>query len=117
VADRRCFLFAVEVSRKGEERDSARFAMSNVTNRSPAAHQGTFDDLLIQIDWKLLHTQKTGLVQLIWDQEDSPLWGIIHLIDCLQDRAEQIGLWVHPGEQRSDHSRQRARRKHSEKEA
>lgn len=48
------------------------------------------------IDWQLLATQKKMLLDFLWNQqEDHKLWGLIHLLDDIQDQAEQQG---HPVE-------------------
>lgn len=40
------------------------------------------------IDWLALAKQKRALLGLIWEDKDTPLLGLIHLIDHLQDDAE-----------------------------
>lgn len=40
------------------------------------------------IDWLALAKQKRALVGMIWDDEASPLWGLVNLIDTIQDDAE-----------------------------
>lgn len=51
------------------------------------------------MDWDLLHEQKYRLIQLLnqvkADRYD-PLWGLVFLIDDLQDRAAKQGLWAFP---------------------
>lgn len=47
-----------------------------------------------KIDWLLLAQQKHRLLHLIWEDDDDILWGLIHLIDAIQDRAEEDGLPV-----------------------
>ncbi len=42
----------------------------------------------MNIDWKLLKEQKEELLKMIWDDKDSKVWGIIHLLDELQDKFE-----------------------------
>jgi hypothetical protein len=39
------------------------------------------------IDYAELREQKQALLDTIWDDNDSPLWGIVHLIDGIQDYA------------------------------
>jgi len=46
------------------------------------------------IDWLELAQQKHRLVTLIWDKPDDILWGIVHLIDAIQDDAEERGQAV-----------------------
>lgn len=41
-----------------------------------------------KIDWLELAKQKRALVRLIWDHKNSPLWGLVHLLDHIQDDAE-----------------------------
>ena len=48
-----------------------------------------------KIDWVLLKKQKQELVEMIWDEQDSILWGIVHLIDDIQD-------WIEPEESYHD---------------
>lgn len=40
------------------------------------------------IDWLELAKQKRALLGLIWEDKDTPLLGLLHLIDHLQDDAE-----------------------------
>lgn len=46
------------------------------------------------IDMKLLAEQKQLLLEYIWniDEQDKryKLWGLVHMIDSIQDRAESI---------------------------
>ena len=42
----------------------------------------------MNIDWELLKEQKEELLKMIWDDKDSKVWGIIHLLDELQDKFE-----------------------------
>ncbi len=56
---------------------------------------------LNRVDWELLHRQKLVLLELLNGMEQgSPsargLRGIVHLLDALQDEAEQAGLWKCP---------------------
>ena len=37
------------------------------------------------IDWELLRIQKLKLLELISDDPDSVLWGLVHLLDDIQD--------------------------------
>ena len=48
-----------------------------------------------KIDWVLLKKQKQELVEMIWDEQESILWGIVHLIDDIQD-------WIEPEESYHD---------------
>lgn len=48
------------------------------------------------IDWKLLAEQKKILLENLWRNEQlRQLWGIVHLLDEIQDQAEEAG---HPVE-------------------
>jgi hypothetical protein len=47
-------------------------------------------------DWDLLHEQKHVLLKTIWDNEDSPLWGLVNWIDSIQDLAVAAGEWEFP---------------------
>lgn len=51
----------------------------------------TPDDLLQGIDYALLRKQKAALLASIWDDASNPAWGIIGLLDSLQDCAEEAG--------------------------
>lgn len=42
-------------------------------------------------DWLELAQQKHRLVTMIWDKPDDILWGLVHLIDHIQDTAEENG--------------------------
>lgn len=48
------------------------------------------------IDWDLLHQQKQMLVKVVWNTPNNELWGVVHLIDTLQDIACEVGLWKFP---------------------
>ncbi|MFQ5502215.1 MAG: hypothetical protein ACE5EQ_07920 [Phycisphaerae bacterium] len=55
------------------------------------------------VDWELLHRQKLVLLNQINDGRLKPsdqeaLWGIVHLLDALQDDAITAGRWVFPDE-------------------
>lgn len=56
---------------------------------------------LDRVDWNLLHRQKLATVQLLATGSMQPrnaeaLWGIVHLLDALQDDAAAAGLWSFP---------------------
>ena len=62
---------------------------------------------LRNIDWDLLHQQKSMLVRMRTKvAEKSPefeaLSGIIHLLDALQDEAVDQGRWTFPNETTGD---------------
>jgi hypothetical protein len=42
-----------------------------------------------RVDMKLLHKQKKELVKLIWNDQNTNLWGLVHLIDDIEDRNIQ----------------------------
>jgi len=53
------------------------------------------------VDWNLLHRQKLSLVEWLSGQTPKPpqleeLWGIVHLLDALQDDAVACGRWQFP---------------------
>jgi len=55
------------------------------------------------VDWELLHRQKLVLLRQINDGRLKPsdqeaLWGIVHLLDALQDDAITAGYWAFPDE-------------------
>jgi hypothetical protein len=59
---------------------------------------------LNQVDWDLLHEQKLSLLRLLerepYDSPDAEmLSGIINLLDALQDKAADAGIWSFPGEE------------------
>lgn len=54
------------------------------------------------INWDDLHAQKKELVALIWDKPDSSLWGIVHLLDVMQDLAVEAGRWEFPPSEEDD---------------
>lgn len=43
------------------------------------------------IDWLQLAQQKHRLLHLVWEDGDDILWGLINLIDVIQDQAEEAG--------------------------
>jgi hypothetical protein len=50
------------------------------------------------IDWLKLAQQKQLLVSYLWDKKESDpdwqMWGIVHLIDAIQDQGVKDGLPV-----------------------
>lgn len=61
-------------------------------------------DSMNKIDWELLHRQKLGLLSVLDGiPRDAPtgeaLWGLVHLLDALQDDAVATGRWTFPEEQ------------------
>lgn len=58
-------------------------------------------DSLNGVDWELLHRQKLMLVEWLSGQPPKPpqleeLWGVVHLLDALQDDAVACGRWQFP---------------------
>lgn len=58
---------------------------------------------LDQVDWVLLQRQKLVLLGVLGglDRNSSvaeALWGLVHLLDALQDDAAAAGRWTFPGE-------------------
>ena len=58
---------------------------------------------LDRVDWELLHRQKLVLLKVLdtMDRNSSvaeALWGLVHLLDALQDDAAADGRWTFPGE-------------------
>jgi hypothetical protein len=51
----------------------------------------TFQEVCERIDWGQLRHHKATLVLDYWSEQDSPVWGIIDLLDHLQDAAVQEG--------------------------
>lgn len=59
------------------------------------------------IDWLELAQQKHRLVSYLWDKHDDILWGIVHLIDAIQDQAVEDGhpvVFVTPANEVNDHA-------------
>ncbi len=56
------------------------------------------------IDWDQLHRQKYEILKVIEDHEKllgeykGELMGIVHLLDDLQDVADNLRIWEFPGE-------------------
>jgi len=91
-----------------EADDSARVARtSRVSSRvhdfiTEGSAEPMFESLN-RVDWWLLHQQKSVLVNLASNAHLQPpqveaLWGIVHLLDALQDDAAAAGRWTFPGE-------------------
>ena len=60
-------------------------------------------DSLNRVDWDLLHRQKRVLGERLSSNRLKPseaeaLWGIVHLLDALQDDAAAAGRWTFPGD-------------------
>ena len=58
---------------------------------------------LERVDLELLHRQKLVLLTVLdgMDRHSSSaeaLWGLVHLLDALQDDAAAEGRWTFPGE-------------------
>ena len=58
-------------------------------------------DSLKGVDWELLHRQKLLLVEWLSGKPPKPsqvetLWGIVNLLDALQDDAVTAGRWQFP---------------------
>ena len=58
-------------------------------------------DCLNGVDWDLLHRQKLVLIEWLSGKSLKPpqleeLWGIVHLLDALQDDAVVSGRWRFP---------------------
>jgi len=47
-------------------------------------------DPISGIDWDELSTCKAELVQMLSDKPDSNVWGIVNLIDAIQDCYEPV---------------------------
>jgi hypothetical protein len=61
------------------------------------------------IDWDLLNQQKVALLKMLGYKNDGTsqskaLWGIIHLLDALQDEAVEKGVWAFPDEEPAEES-------------
>lgn len=50
------------------------------------------DLCLERVDWVQLHKQKQALLRLLRDNWVDPAWGIVNLLDSLQDQAVKRGL-------------------------
>lgn len=58
---------------------------------------------LDRVDWELLHQQKLALLGVLDGMgrdtaTAEALWGIVHLLDALQDDAAEAGRWTFPAE-------------------
>lgn len=58
---------------------------------------------LERVDWELLHQQKLVLLTVLdatvrESPEAGALWGIVHLLDALQDDAVAASRWAFPDE-------------------
>jgi hypothetical protein len=58
---------------------------------------------LYRVDWELLHKQKLVLLELLEGMsrdsaQAEAMWGIVHLLDALQDDAAAAGRWTFPDE-------------------
>jgi len=42
------------------------------------------------IDYSLLAEQRETLLNTIWEDDESPLWGVVHLLDALIDAEDAI---------------------------
>ena len=42
------------------------------------------------IDYELLAEQRETLLNAIWEDEQSPLWGVVNLLDALIDAEDSI---------------------------
>jgi hypothetical protein len=42
------------------------------------------------IDYSLLAKQREALLNTIWEDDESPLWGVVHLLDSLIDAEDAI---------------------------
>lgn len=51
--------------------------------------------LTLDFDFNMLNRQKKALIERLKGPADS-LWGIVHMIDDIQDEAEKQGLWAFP---------------------
>lgn len=46
------------------------------------------------IDWLDLAKQKQALLRVIWNDENHVLWGLVNMIDAIQDAADAQGFPV-----------------------
>lgn len=75
--------------------DGAVFYRENNQSNHPYEHLGV-------IDWQLLAKQKLALLKSIWNEREHVLWGLVALIDAIQDDAEEKGypvIWFSPEEE------------------
>lgn len=42
------------------------------------------------INYELLAEQRETLLNTIWEDDQSPLWGVVHLLDTLIDAENEI---------------------------
>ncbi len=41
----------------------------------------------LDLDFSVLRDLKSNLLTSLWDHDDDPLWGLVNLIDEIQDQA------------------------------
>lgn len=58
--------------------------------------------LTLDFDFNMLNRQKKALLKHLEGSPQSMLWGIIHMIDDIQDEAEKQGLWEFPDDTGND---------------
>lgn len=50
-----------------------------------------------RVDWDLLAEQKQSLINILWERDrECAAWGIVNMLDTLQDAAHRDGLWTYP---------------------
>ena len=67
--------------------------MKNPSNHVKSGEEVT---LTLDIDFNMLHKQKQLLLKELEGKPESLLWGIVHMIDEIQDKGEELGLWKFP---------------------
>ncbi len=60
--------------------------------------------LTLEIDFNMLDRQKEVLLKRLYKEgtPESMLWGLVHMIDDIQDEAERQGLWKFPDDTGKD---------------
>jgi hypothetical protein len=55
-----------------------------------------FCKIILNTDWDILYKQRIELEEMIRNNLDSNMWGIVKLINELLDAAEEFGFWIYP---------------------
>ena len=55
-----------------------------------------FCKIILNTDWDILYKQKIEFEEMIKNNLDTNMWGIVKLINDLLDGAEECGFWMYP---------------------
>ena len=67
--------------------------------------------LTLDIDFDMLNRQKELLLKQLGGNPASSLWGLIHMIDDIQDEAEEHRLWKFPDDTGKGSKKAKAKKK------